>query len=74
MNADIESKTRKLLVLLEGPLKYIKDDFEGHEWQDSLFYKDIIEAMNLRQELIEELKKEWDSKYSSHKFKQQKLY
>lgn len=74
----LEELTRKLIVRLEGPLLWAKNDLENDYPPEELFdislYKDLIQSQNLIKELEVELNKLSEKDLIIGKFKQKKLF
>lgn len=74
----MEQKIRQLIPLAKNLLNYIKTDLEDYlddsELPNSSTYVKTIKAINIVNELEQELEEIEKSKYSSEKFKQKNLF
>jgi hypothetical protein len=73
----MEDKVRQLISTVQNPLNFLKseiEEFPNDYKSQSLLYNDIIKSLNIIKELKTELEKLEKTKFSSKKFKQQKLF
>ncbi len=52
-NLELEGKIKCLLKYIENPLNLTKYELESMGWEDSITYKETIDALRIRQDLIE---------------------
>lgn len=62
MNKEIEEKLRKFLFLTRLPLELDRGLYESMGWEDREGYRTVLEALQLREDLVKLVEKPIDKK------------